>query len=119
MNNGSDLAKKRAVLQEKEQNLLSSIDHQSDELEEKLGKVLKTSAIIGVGVLAGYIVYKMISPEDEKPKKKAKKNQPAKKSGPSEISKNLISTLVKSSLPMLLSYIGELTKKDDKAKSAK
>ena len=115
MNNGTKIDKKRAALLEKEQNLLSSIDHQSDELEEKLAKTLKTSAIVGLSVLAGYLVYRIISPEDEKPKKK-KQKEPTKKSGPSELSKNIVSTIVKNSLPLVLGYISDLSKNDEKEK---
>lgn len=93
-------------MQEEELRLASKIDRQSEELGQKLGKVLKASAIIGVGFLAGYSIYKMIAPGKQTKAKTITKGSRAD----SKLSKFIVTNLISKGLPRLLDYIRNLEK---------
>lgn len=67
----SILTKQRELLTQKESSLLEEIEHQTSELNETLNKTLKKSLFISGGLIAGYVVYRLIS-NDKKESTKAK-----------------------------------------------
>lgn len=73
----SILTKKRELLTQKEGELLDEIENKTAELNGALNKTLKTSLFVGGGLVAGYTIYRLLSNDEEKPKKNksvAKKN---------------------------------------------
>jgi len=113
-NNGSDISKRRAELVVQEQRLVSSIDHQSDELEQKLGKILKASAIVGAGFLAGYTLYKMMVSDKSSKSKNSRKGSLAN----SKFSTLIVTTIVNKGLPWLLDRIKNIEKNERQEKDA-
>ncbi|MFT7034280.1 MAG: hypothetical protein ACJA2S_002793 [Cyclobacteriaceae bacterium] len=96
----SILTKKRELLTQKESSLLEEIENQTSELNEALNKTLKKSIYIGGGLVAGYVVYRLLSndkKENEKGKPPVKKN-----TSKNRILKPILSLIAEKGLSILM-----------------
>lgn len=96
----SILTKKRELLTQQENLLLEKIESQTSELNQSLNKTLKKSIYIGGGLMAGYVVYRLLS-NDKKENKKAK-TAIKKNSAKSRIFKPILSLLAEKGLSLLV-----------------
>lgn len=105
----SYISDRREALWKREKELLSQIEQESSELEKKMEKALKTSLVIGSGVLIGYALYKGIAGEQVSGKKKKKvekvkrvPDHPIRQSG---LRQQIFSEILKRGVTYLLSNL--------------
>ena len=100
----SILTKQRELLTQKESSLLEEIENQTSELNEALNETLKKSIYIGGSLIAGYVVYRLLSNDKKESKKESKKlKPPVKKSNTkSRILKPILSLLAEKGLSILM-----------------
>ena len=94
---------KRADLIKEENRLMTELDQQSDILEQKAEKIIKTSLIVGASILAGYTIYSLLlgDSENKKEEKKSKQVQSGTMNNP--MFKNILQSAVKKGIEILLS----------------
>lgn len=94
---------KRADLVKEENRLMTEIDQQSDVLEQKTEKIIKTSLIVGASILAGYTIYSLLSGDSGKKGKVKKPKQVQSGTMNNPMFKNLFQSAIKKGIEILLS----------------
>lgn len=106
---------KREQLLSKERKLVAELEDEANEVESKLESTLKTLAIIGAGVLAASLLYKLVSPE---PNAKEKKKVKASAGRPSAVTASVISMALQKLIPLAIEKFTKYNSKnanDEKA----
>jgi hypothetical protein len=97
------MPEKRAHLIKEENRLMTEIDQQSDVLEQKAEKIIKTSLIVGASILAGYTIYGLLSDDSGKNKKEKKTKQVQSGTMNNPLFKNILQAVLKKGMEILLS----------------
>jgi hypothetical protein len=97
------MPEKRAYLIKEENRLMTEIDQQSDVLEQKAEKIIKTSLIVGASILAGYTIYSLLSGDSRKKGETKKPKQVQSRTMNNPLFKNIFQSAVKKGIEILLS----------------
>jgi len=92
---------RRLELENQEKELISKIDNQSEELEKKTKKVIKTSLIIGASVLASYLIYSVLS-SDTNPAKKRENYRRKTNIFRNSLAKNILESALKKGIKIII-----------------
>lgn len=96
---------------------MSLLETEAIEVETKLQSSLKILGVIGAGLIAATIIYKLTQPES--PKKKQKTDLVNKSNGgPSPITASVISMALQKLIPLALNKFSNLNSKNQKNEKA-
>ncbi|MEP2025201.1 MAG: hypothetical protein ABJH98_16990 [Reichenbachiella sp.] len=112
-----EIPSKREQLLSKERKLVAELESDATEVESKLESTLKTLAIIGAGVLAVTILYKLATPESTT-KKGKKKESKSSSSKPSAVTASVISIALQKLIPLAIEKFAKLNSKNAKDEKA-
>lgn len=113
----SIIPNKREQLLSKERKLVAELESDATEVESNLQSTLKTLAIIGAGVLAATIIYKLASPESSSKKAKKKKLK-GNNGAPSAITTSIVSMALQKLLPFAIEKFSTLNSQTRKNETA-
>lgn len=114
MSNKNIIPSKRQQLQSQERKLVAELETEAIQVESNLQSTLKTIALVGAGILAATVIYKLATPEEPAAKKK-KKGTNGK---PSAVTASVISMALQKLIPLAIEKFATLNSKktqDEKA----
>ncbi|UXX80757.1 hypothetical protein N7E81_06545 [Reichenbachiella carrageenanivorans] len=118
MSNKKEILDKRELLLSEEKKLMAHLENEASTLETQVENSLKTLAVIGAGVIAVTLLYKLIAPSSS-PKTKTKRSKDKKAtSRPSAVTTSVISIAIQKLLPLAIEKISMLNSKSQKDEQA-
>lgn len=101
-NNMTDI---RSRLKKRESSLRANIEDQTSRIEGLINNNLTKVAIIGAGALTAYVLFKSLSSNGSQKKNKGRKNSKFGGVRKSEITQKILSTALKTAIPVIIDKI--------------
>lgn len=117
MSNKKEILNKREQLLSEEKKLMANLENEASVLESQVEHSLKTLAVVGAGLVAVTLLYKLLTPGSSKTKGKTSSSKKTS-SGPSAMTASVISIALQKLLPLAVEKFAKLNSKSPKDEQA-